>query len=209
VRLPGALPLGLLAVAVLAGAVGLLASCEGDTARQDTRDIEKTYYALRDALLQNDDEAFFAMHSAEARQWALDSFPVIRSGYLAGIPEEREAFRRLFHVTEEEFLQGEPRALVVKMMPWRSGLRERREMFRGARVKDVSIDYLPLPGGGTVRRGIVELEPKEGSGGPAGTPPPTVVFVKEKDGWRRHTFFLEGVLKPEPPKVEPPKRSGG
>lgn len=194
-----------------AGALGLLCGCDGDATRQDTRDIEKAYYALRDALLQNDDEAFFAMHGSEARQWALDGFPRIRAGYLAGAPEEREAFRRLFHVTEEEFLQGNPRDLVVRMMPWRSGWRERREMFRGARVKDVSIDYLTLPGGGTVRRGIVELEPKEGTGPPPGSPPPTVVFVKEKEGWRRHAFFVEEVLTSGPgaPNVAPPKRPGG
>jgi hypothetical protein len=187
-----------LAVAAAAVAV-LLAGCDGDSVKEDTRDIEKAYYALRDALLQADDEAFFALHGSEARQWAIDSFPAIRAGYLAAGTPQREEFRRLYRVTDEEFLAGQPRDLVVRMMPWRSGWRERREMFRNARVKDVRIDYVPVEGGATERRGVVELEPREGTL-PPGEPPPTVIFVKEKEGWRRRTFFTEEVHAVEPPK---------
>ena len=184
---------------LLAAALALLPGCDGDSAGQDTRDIEQAYYALRDALLQGDDEAFFALHGTEARKWAIDSFPAIRAGYMAGLPEERQAFQRLYRVTEEEFLGAEPRALVVRMMPWKSGWRERRDFFRSARVKDAGIDYIPLPGGGTERRGVVELA------SPGGDATSTVVFVKEKEGWRRRSFFLETA----PAPVEPPKRPGG
>ncbi len=191
------------AALLLAAALALLPGCDGDSTTRDTRDIEKAYYALRDALLQGDDESFFTLHGSDARRWALESFPAIRAGYLAGLPEERAAFQRLYRVTEEEFLRGEPRSLVVRMMPWKSGWREKREYFRSARVKDVCIDYIPLPGGGTERRGVVELESPEG--GAAGT----VVFVKEKEGWLRRSFFLESVPAADPPVVDPPKRPGG
>jgi len=197
-RSPG-LAASLVGFLLLGGALALLRGCGGDSTAQDTRDIEKAYYALRDALLQGDDEAFFAMHGAEAQAWALESFPAIRAGYLAGLPEERAAFQKLYRVTEAEFLGAEPRALVVRMMPWKSGWRERRDFFRGARVKDSGIDYIPLPGGGTERRGVVELQ------SPDGSETSTVVFVKEKGGWRRRTFFLETA----PVPVDPPKKPGG
>lgn len=196
---PG-LPVAFLAAVLLAGALALLPACDGDSTVQDTRDIEKAYYALRDAVLQGDDEAFFAMHGTEAKRWALDAFPAIRASYLSGIPEEREAFRAIYHVTEAEFLESEPRAMVVKMMPLKSGWRERRDLFRSARVKDVAIDYIPLPGGGTERRGRVELELPEGAGAIAGTAIPTVIFIKEKEGWRRQAFFIEAIPKAPSPR---------
>ena len=193
-----------LAASQLAIVLALLPGCPGDTTKQDTRDIEAAYFALRDALLQADDEAFFAMHGSEARQWALDRCPTVRAGYLARIPVEKEAFLRLYLLTEEEFLRGDPRALAVRMMPWMSGWRQGKDMFRTARVKDVRIDYVVLPGGATERRGVVELDPGDGQGSPVpGQPSPKVVFVKEQEGWRRRAFLTE-----EAPRVGAPERPG-
>jgi hypothetical protein len=172
------------------GIVGF--GCGERSTDQDLRDIEKSYYALRDAILQGDDEAFFAMHSEEARRWAVSIFPSIRAGYLAANAAERERFEKKNHVTAKEFLDADPRAMVVRMMPLKSGWRDRREMFRSARVKDVRIDRVPLPDGSMERQGIVVLEPPVPSGG--GAPEealPAVVFIREKDGWRRQAFFME------------------
>jgi hypothetical protein len=195
---PAAGASSLLALVLLAGLVASGGSCRKDSTEADLRDIEKAYYSLRDALLNGDDEAFFALHSAEARRWALDSFPGIRAGYVAADVSERQAFEKLYHVGSKEFLEAEPRAMVVKMMPWKSGWRERRGMFRAARVKDVRIDHLEVPdpaggGGKTVqRRGIVVLEPADPAGrGTSDEALPSVVFVKEEGGWRRHAFFTE------------------
>jgi hypothetical protein len=189
---------------LLAAVLALLPACNRDTTVQDTRDIGKAYYALRDALLNGDDEAFFALHGSEARKYVLDAFPAIRADYLSGSAEAKAAFRRQYRVTDEEFLAGEPRALVVKMMPWKSGWRDMTDLFRTARVKDVSIEYVPLPGGGTERRGIVELEPPGGAE-PGGAPYPTIVFIKEEGAWRRRAFFVERIPLP----VDPPKKPGG
>lgn len=180
--------------ALLAAAAWILGGCDGDSTGKDLREIEKSYYALRDAILQGDDEAFFAMHSRAARERALADFPGIRASYLSSIPEEKDAFHGLYRITAEEFLGGDPRALVVKMMPWKSGWKEGREMFRIARVKDVRIDHLPIPGGGTERRGILVLE-VEAVGSDGRKIPeaalPSVVFVRDPEGWRRRSFFRE------------------
>ncbi len=183
----------LLALAGAAAAVGVLGfGCGERSTDRDLRDIEKAYYALRDAILQGDDEAFFALHSEEARKWAISIFPSIRAGYLAANASERERFEKTNHVTSREFLDGEPRTMVVRMMPWRSGWRDRRDMFRAARVKDVRIDRVNLPDGTAERLGVVVLEPPIPSGG--GVPEealPAVVFVRDRDGWRRRAFFTE------------------
>jgi hypothetical protein len=171
------------------------AACEGDTVERDLRDLEKAYHALRDAILQGDDEAFFRLHCRAARENALREFPAIRAKYAAAPPEEREAFHALFRVTGEEFLAGDPRDLVVKMLPWKSGWRERREVYRQARIKDVRIEFVDLPGGGKERRGVVVLE-VEGMRDEHGNPIPeqylpTIVFEKDEDGWGRRSFFME------------------
>jgi hypothetical protein len=96
----------------------LLAACgPKDTTVQDVRDIRKSYYEFRDALLQGDDRAFFSLHCAEARRWAVDNFPSVRAEFLTGGAEGRAAFLRQYRVTEEEFLKGDPRDLVARMMP--------------------------------------------------------------------------------------------
>ena len=164
------------------------------TAAEEIREIEGAWRALRDAVLQGDDEAFFLLHSRRARDRAIEGFPAIRAKYLAAIdPEEREAFHRLYHVTAEEFLRGEPRDLVVRMLPWLSGLRDRAEILRVSRVKDVRIEPLTLPDGSVDRRGVVvlditaALDPSEAGKVPPNFDP-TVVFVREEDGWKRREF---------------------
>jgi len=182
--------------AALALLLALLpAACDGDPVAEDLRAIEKSYHALRDSILQGDDEAFFRLHSRAAQEAAVLEFPRIRSRYAASPPQEREAFHATYHITGEEFLSGEPRALVVRMMPWRSGWRERAEIYRTARVKDVRIEYADTPGGGRDKRGIVILD-IEGARDAEGNPIPdrflpTVVFEKDPDGWRRRSFFME------------------
>jgi hypothetical protein len=180
----------ILAALLLAAAAG----CGGEEVDGDLRDIEASFEALRDAILQGDDEAFFSLHSRAAREAAVAEFPRIRAGYLAAPEEEREAFRRLYRVTAEEFLEGNPRDLVVRMMPWKSGWRDRREMYRRARVKDVRIDHVKRPDGTMERRGIVTLD-VSASLAPGEVVPerylPTVVLEKDPEGWRRRTFFME------------------
>ena len=112
--------------------------------------IEEAYGKLRDSILQGDDRAFFGMHCRAAREAALEEFPRIRARYVASPVEEREAFHALFGVTGEEFLSKTPEELVTKILPVRSGWRARAEMFRTARVKDVRIDRVDLPEGGTM-----------------------------------------------------------
>lgn len=187
---------GLRAWVVAAAAALAAAGCPGDSTGKDLRDIEEAYHALRDSILQGADEAFFSMHCRAAREAAVAEFPVIRSRYLASPPEEREAFHALFRVTAEEFLGREPRALVVRMLPWKSGWRDRRELYRAARVKDVRIDRVAMPDGSTERRGVVLLDITGAPGLPAGADIPenylpTVVFVKDPEGWRRRSFFME------------------
>jgi hypothetical protein len=173
----------------------LAAACDGDPVAEDLRGIEKSYHGLRDAILQGDDEAFFMLHSRAAREAALLEFPRIRSRFAASPPQEREAFQATYRITGEEFLSGEPRALVVRMMPWKSGWRERVDLYRTARVKDVRIEYVDLPGGGREKRGVVILD-FEGARDAEGRPIadrflPTVVFEKDPEGWRRRSFFME------------------
>jgi len=185
----------ILAAALLLSLQACASSCGGDPVAEDLRAIEKSFHALRDAILQGDDEAFFRMHSRAAQEAAILEFPRIRAQYAASPPEEREAFHSIFRVTGEEFLTGEPRDLVVKMMPWKSGWRERREVYRTARIKDVRIEYVDHPGGGKERRGVVTLE-IEGARDAEGKPIPdlflpTVVFEKDEDGWKRRSFFME------------------
>jgi hypothetical protein len=79
-------------------------------------------------------------------------------------------------------------------MPWKSGWRARRDLYREATVKDVRIEMHPLPGGGMERRGIVLLDISASVVTPDGGPIPdlflpTVVLVKDPDGWRRRYFF--------------------
>jgi hypothetical protein len=189
-------------VAGLAGSALALHSCGGDTTRRDLREIENAYYSLRDAILQGDDEAFFRLHCREAREGAVANFPALRAEVLSLPPDRRAAFCAQYRVAEEEFLRGDPRALVVRMMPWKSGWRAGREAFRNARVRDVRIERVPIEGGGVERRGVVVLEPAP----VPGAPPPeavTVVFVRDEDGWRRKWFFTEWV--PETPPRDAPR----
>ena len=177
------------------GALGLLGSCSTDPVAADLRAIEEAYGKLRDSILQGDDRAFFGMHCRAARDAALEEFPRIRARYVASPVEEREAFHALFGVTGEEFLSKTPEELVTKILPVRSGWRARAEMFRTARVKDVRIDRVDLPEGGTERRGVVTLE-IENAVDEQGRPIPdrflpTVILVKDPDGWRRRSFFME------------------
>jgi hypothetical protein len=194
---------------LLAGAAAATRGCGRDATGGELKELEKAYYALRDAVLQGDDEAFFRMHSAEARAWALGEFPAVRATYVASGPEDRKAFERTFRVGAKEFLEAEPRAMVVKMMPWRSGWRENVEFFRSAKVRDLSFHYEKEPGGGTLRKGIVELEAGDSGarnptgGGLAGGIQPTVVLVKDPDGWKRESFYLEAR-----PVVTAPPRPG-
>jgi hypothetical protein len=192
-----------LAVLLLGGLAVASRGCREDPTRRDLKDLEKAYYALRDAILQGDDEAFFQMHSAEARAWAVSEFPGLRATYVASGDEQRRAFEKTFHVGSKEFLESEPRVLVVKMMPWRSGWRDNREMLRSARVRDASFEYRTLPDGGTERLGIVSLEPADPSARGRPEDLPTVVLVKDPEGWRRQSFFLE-----VRPIVEAPPRPG-
>lgn len=184
-----------LAAGLLLALAACAPSCGGDPVAEDLREIERSYHALRDAILQGDDEAFFRMHCRASREAAVQEFPRIRAHYAASPPQEREAFHALFRVTAEEFLKGEPRDLVVRMMPWKSGWRDRREVYRTARVKDVRIEYVDLPGGGKERRGVVILD-FEGMRDARSSPVadlylPTVVFEKDPEGWRRRSFFME------------------
>lgn len=194
---------------LLAAAAAATRGCGRDATGGELKDLEQAYYALRDSILQGDDEAFFRMHSAEAREWALGEFPTVRATYVASGPEDRRAFERAFRVDSKEFLEAEPRAMVVKMMPWRSGWRENLEFFRSAKVRDLSFHYEKLPGGGTLRKGIVELEAgdseagKATGGGLTGGILPTVVLVKDPDGWKRESFYLEAR-----PVVGAPPRPG-
>ena len=189
----GAAAVGTVVLAL--GALGLLGSCSVDPVAQDLRDIEAAYERLRDTILRGDDRAFFEMHCKAAQDAALEEFPKIRARYVASPVEEREAFHRLFGVTGDEFLSGTPLELVTKILPVRSGWRARAGMFRTARVKDVRIDRVDLPGGGTERRGVVTLE-IENAVDEQGKPVPdrflpTVILVKDEGGWRRRSFFME------------------
>ena len=183
------------AALLLAGGTALLGSCSPDPVAQDLRDIEDAYLRLRDAILQGDDRAFFEMHCRRARDVAIEEFPRIRARYVASPAEEREGFHRLYGVTPEEFLSGTPEALVARILPIRSGWRERREMFRTARVKDVRIDRVELPEGGTERRGVVLLEIENAVDSEGRPLPdrflPTVILVRDPEGWRRRSFFME------------------
>jgi hypothetical protein len=171
------------------------AGCRRDAAAQDVHEIEKAFYGLRDAVLQGDDEAFFRLHSRAARERAVAEFPLFRSSYAASPPEARKAFQQRFRVTDEEFLKGDPRDLTVRLLPWRSGWRERMETLRITRVKDVRLDTVELPGGGTERVGKVFLDVTREPGSPATAALPNdippVVFVKDPEGWRRKSFFAE------------------
>ena len=182
-----------LALLLLAAAA---ASCDGsDPVAEDIRALERAYHGLRDAVLQGDDEAFFRLHCREARDEAVKMFPAVRAEYQALPPERKAAFREQYRVDEEAFLSGSPRDLVVRMLPWKSGWRGRAEQLRTARVKDVRIEFVDLPGGGRERRGVVVLE-FEGEKDPSGAPVPesrlpTVVFRRDEDGWGRRSFFRE------------------
>jgi hypothetical protein len=166
----------------------LLSACDGDATVDETRAVERAFHAVRDALLQGDDDAFFELHSAEAKSWALDNFPSVRAGYVAAGPEERKAFRDLYRVTEEEFLKGEPRALIAKIMPWSSGWRAAAETFRNARVTDVRLERPETPGKDSREFGVVLLD----ASFPGSAEGIRVTFVKDPEGWRRHAFFLQG-----------------
>ncbi|MCK6481820.1 MAG: hypothetical protein L6R43_17255 [Planctomycetes bacterium] len=154
--------------------------------------MEAAWRALRDAIIQGDDEAFFELHSARTKAQALADFPLIRSRYMASPEEEREAFRALYRVTDAEFRNGEPRDLVVRMAPWRSGWRARMDLFRRAEVGDVRIAVVTLPDGTAVREGRVLLDITRAIA-PGETVPegfkPTVVFVRDPEGWRRRDLF--------------------
>jgi hypothetical protein len=200
-RPSGRPPWPLLAVAALglvaAVAVGLLRMRGSDPAVDDVRAAEATYFALRDAILQDDDEAFFALHSRRAREHSLRWFPGIRAMYIASPAEERAGFHARFHVTEKEFLEGRPEDLVPRMLPWASGWRGRKELFRRAKVRDVRIDTITPPDGGSPERtAMVVLEvPPDLLLTPDQTIPdlfhPTILLVKDPDGWRRRSFFPE------------------
>ena len=170
------------------------AGCAGDSTEKELREIEESYRALRDAILQGDDEAFFRMHSAASREHAVRDFPIHRSRYLALPDEGKKSFLADARMTAEEFLGGDPQVLAVRLLPWESGWRERREMFRAAKVKDVRIERVTLPGGVLERRGVVVLD-ISGYTSPGTAVPeshlPTVVFVKDPEGWRRRSFFME------------------
>lgn len=190
-------PLGVLLLLLLlaaGGATGAWLLLRPAATEDDIDAVERAFLDLRDALVQGDDEAFFRMHSRAAREAAVEEFPLIRSQYLASPPEEREAFHALYHVTASEFLGGSPRDLVVKMLPWKCGWRERREYYRRARVKDVRFETVEVPGKGPERRGVLLLDISDAlAPGEAARIPenflPTVVFVKDPEGWRRRVFF--------------------
>ncbi len=162
----------------------------------ETRAVEQAWVSLRESVLQSDDEAFFLMHSRRAREEAVEAFPAIRAQYLGSPGEEKAAFRKLFHVTEDEFLHGDPRDLVAKMMPWKSGFRARREMFRLSKVKDVRINAVRTSDGTEGHEGVVildisaSLDPSEAERLPERYLP-RVVFVKDEEGWRRKAFLSE------------------
>ncbi|MHC4922954.1 MAG: hypothetical protein ACYTG4_02610 [Planctomycetota bacterium] len=162
----------------------------------ETRAVEQAWVSLRESVLQSDDEAFFLMHSRRAREEAVEVFPAIRARYLGSPRDEKVAFRTLFRVSEDEFLHGDPRDLVVKMMPWKSGFRARREMFRLSKVKDVRINAVQAPDGTESHEGVVildisaSLDPEEAKRLPERYLP-RVVFVKDEDGWRRKAFLSE------------------
>ncbi len=161
------------------------AGCGPSRAVRDVRAVEEAYRALRDAILQNDDEAFFRMHSRAAREAAVNDMGEVRRKYAAQSREEKEAFQRLYHVTEEEFLHGEPRAVATRVLPWRSGWRERKELFRAASIHDVQIreNEADL---------LLEVPPAFRPHPDQPVPEtflPRVLFVRDPDGWRRKSFF--------------------
>jgi hypothetical protein len=183
--------------ALLAGFLVLVPGCGGgDPAAQELKDIESAFGELREAVLRDDDERFFSMHCREAREAALRDFPAVRSGFLALPAEERRAVEQELHLSGGELATGEPRALVVKMLPWKSGWKGRKEVYRRSRVKQVRIEMAPVPGGGEERRGVVTLDITAALD-PSNAQPipenylPTVIFVKDPEGWRRRTFFVE------------------
>ncbi len=181
------------AVAIAAWAVGRFPRGE-DGAATETRDLEAAFERLRAAIRDGDDEEFFRMHSSRAREEALADFPLVRARYLGAPEEERRAFRERFHVQEKEFLEGAPRDLVVRILPWRTGWRERADLYAASRVKEVRLEEVALPAGGSERRGVVILDlPEELKAAAEAVVEdrflPTVVFVRDPEGWRRRSFF--------------------
>lgn len=191
---PGVLAASLLLAAILLG--GALGGCDGGKvdAGDDVAAVEEAYRGLRDAILQDDDDAFFRLHSRAAREEAVAGFPQVRSRYLASSEEERDAFRALYGVTEKEFLTGKPEELVTRIMPWKSGWRARKELFRICTVKNVVLEGPAEGAQGGERRGVLYLDlPPSVLEDPATDIDdrflPTVVFVKDPEGWRRKSFF--------------------
>jgi len=185
--------LALVLLGLLAAPAGGGCGREPATSRE-IREVEKAWQDLRDAIVRGDDEAFFLMHCRRAREGAVAEFPLIRSRYLASPEGEREAFRALYHVTDEEFRNAEPRELVVKMVPWKSGWRERAPYYRQALVKDVRFLLATRPDGTTEREAQVILDisaaiaPEDRARIPENYMP-AVVLVKDPEGWRRRAFF--------------------
>jgi hypothetical protein len=195
----GRVAVGIAAGLLLLGGAGALAwrSLRPDDAGDEVRSAEAAYLALRDAILQEDDAGFFRLHSREAREAALRRFPAIRAEYVASPAEERAAFQQQFGVTEQEFLTGRPEDLVARMLPWKSGWRQRRELFRRARIRDTRIGWVePESKGPPERTAVIQLEvPEELKASEGQEIPdlylPTVVLVKDPEGWRRRSFFAE------------------
>ena len=181
----------LLALAAAGGAWVLFRPA---TTGEEIAAVERAWREIRDAIIQGDDEAFFDMHSRRAREDALAEFPLIRSRYLASSGEERKAFTALYHVTDEEFRTADPRSLVVRMVPWKSGWRERIDLFRRAVVKDVQFTLATRPDGTREREARVLLDISRalapGEMEKVGEEYlPAVVFVKDPEGWRRRALF--------------------
>jgi hypothetical protein len=162
---------------------------------EDLEAVEQVYRGLRDAILHEDDEAFFLLHSRSARETAVAEFPQIRARFLASSKEEQVEFLETYRVTREEFLGNDARSLVIRLLPWRSGWRERRELFRTVSVKDVRIEHIAARGEEPASvQAVLYLDiPKEMLPDPSRPLEtrflPTVIFVRDEDGWRRRAFF--------------------
>ncbi len=164
------------------------------TTEEEIASVQKAWRDIRDAIIQGDDEAFFNMHSRRAREDALGEFPLIRSRYLASDEAERAAFCKLYNVTDEEFRSEDPRALVLRMVPWKSGWKERIHLFRRAVVRDVQFTVARRPDGIEEKEARVLLD-ISGALAPGEMEKvgeeflPAVVFVKDPEGWRRRSLF--------------------
>lgn len=191
-RAPGRLPVAVLVL--LAAAAGAWLLLRPSTTEEEIASVEQAWRDIRDAIIQGDDEAFFEMHSRRAREDALEEFPLIRSRYLASDEAEREAFCRLYRVTDQEFRTADPRELVLRMVPWKSGWKERIQLFRRAVVKDVQFTVVRMPDGTEEREARVLLD-ISGALAPGEMEKvgeeylPAVVFVKDPEGWRRRALF--------------------